>query len=68
MKFDFTKDEYERIVEELMLKDNELKLDKILEMKIKGYSITKMAMQLNVSEPTISNRIAKLKKLIIKIL
>ena len=41
---------------------------KLLEYKIKGYSIIKMAQLLNVSEATVSVMIAKLKKKIKKIL
>ena len=67
-KFDFTKSEYDEIVDKLMLKDHELKYDKILEMKIKGYSITKMSIELNMSERTVNNRINKLKAKIKKIL
>ena len=39
-----------------------------VEMKIKGYSRVKMAMELNVSEPTLDVMIRKLKKKIRKIL
>ena len=63
--FEFTKTEYERICEECMLNDEYRKL---FEMKIKGYSRTKMAMELNVSEPTLDVMIQKLKKKIKKIL
>ena len=41
---------------------------KIFEMKIKGYSITKMSLELNLSESTINRRIKQLKKKIIKVL
>ncbi len=63
--FDLTKDEYEQISEKCML-DDELKL--ILEMKIKNYSIAKMAMQLNLSERAVSRRIRKLKNKIMKVI
>lgn len=63
--FDFTKDEYECIKDKLMLNEE---MAKILEMKIKGCSITQMSMKLNLSERTINNRIDKLKKKIMKIL
>ena len=65
MIFEFTKTEYEHICEECMLNDE---YKKLLEMKIKGYTRTKMAMELNVSEPTLDIMIKKLKKKIIKIL
>ena len=63
--FDFTKTEYENICEELMLSDE---YKKLLEMKIKGYTRTKMALELNISEPTLDVMIKKLKKKIIKII
>ena len=63
--FDFTKSEYEKICEELMLNDE---YKKLLEMKIKGYTRTKMALELKVSEPTLDIMIKKLKKKIMKIL
>ena len=65
MIFEFTKTEYEHICEECMLNDE---YKKLLEMKIKGYTRTKMAMELNVSEPTLDIMIKKLKKKIKKIL
>lgn len=63
--FDFTREEYELIKDKAMLNEE---LSQILEMKIKGYSITKMALELHVSESTISRRIKKLKKKIMRIL
>lgn len=63
--FEFTKQEYLRICDEAMLNEEYCKL---LEMKIKGYTRTKMAMQLGVSEPTLDIMIKKLKKKIRKIL
>lgn len=63
--FDFTKEEYELIKEKAMLDDE---LSQILEMKIKGYSITKMALELHTSERTISRRVKKLKKKIMKVI
>lgn len=63
--FEFTKAEYLRICDEAMLNEEYCKL---LEMKIKGYTRTKMAMQLGVSEPTLDIMIKKLKKKIRKIL
>ena len=65
MKFEFTKSEYEHLKEELMLNDE---LSRILEMKIKGESNTKMASELNISERTLSRRIKTLKKKILKVL
>ena len=57
MKFDFTKTEYLKICEEAMLPEEYCKL---LEMKIKGYTRPKMALELNVSEPTLDIMIKKL--------
>ena len=65
MMFEFTKTEYDKICEECMLNDE---YKKLLEMKIKGYSRPKMAMELNVSEPTLDVMIKKLKKKIMKII
>ena len=63
--FNFSKTEYEYICNEAMLNDE---YKKLLEMEIKDYSRTKMAMQLGVSESTLDVMIAKLKKKIKKIL
>ena len=63
--FEFTKNDFEFLVRECML-DDEYK--KLLEYKIKGYSIVKMAQLLNVSEATISVMVSKLKKKIKKII
>lgn len=63
--FEFTKQEYLKICEEAMLNDEYCRL---LEMKIKGYTRTKMALELGVSEPTLDIMIKKLKKKIKKIL
>lgn len=65
MKFDFTKDEYEYLKDKLMLNEE---LSKILEMKIKNKSIVEMSMELNLSESTISRRVDKLKKKIMRVL
>ena len=63
--FLFTKKDYEYLKEECMLDDE---YSKLLEMKIKGYTRTKMALELGVSEPTLDVMIQKLKKKIKKIL
>lgn len=65
MNFDFTKEEFESISKRAMLNDE---LIKIFEMKIKGYSITKMSMELNMSERTVNRRIKELKKKIYRAL
>lgn len=63
--FELTKTDYEKICEECMLNEE---YSKLLEMKIKGYTRTKMALELNVSESTLDVMIKKLKKKIKKIL
>lgn len=63
--FELTKKDFEYIVEECMLDEEYAKL---LEYKIKGYSIVKMAQLLGVSEPTISVMVKKLKKKIKRII
>jgi orotate phosphoribosyltransferase-like protein len=63
--FEFTKTEYEQICEECMFNEE---YKKLFEMKIKGYTRTKMALELNVSEPALDIMIRKLKKKIKKIL
>ena len=63
--FEFTKTEYDHIVDECMLDDEYAKL---LEYKIKGYSIVKIADLLNCSEAKVSVMIKKLKKKIMKII
>ena len=63
--FEFTKEEFDAICEKAMLNEE---LIKIFEMKIKDYSITKIAMEMSMSESTIKRRIKQLKKKIIKVL
>ena len=63
--FELSKSEYLKICDECMLNEEYCKL---LEIKIKGTTRTKMAMELNVSEPTLDVMIKKLKKKIRKIL
>lgn len=65
MRFDFTRDEYEYLKNKLMLNEE---LSKILEMKIKGYSITKISIELNMSESSVNRRIKQLKKKILKVI
>ena len=63
--FDFTREEYELIKDKAMLNEE---LSQILEMKIKGYSITRISMELHISERTVSRRIRQLKKKIVKVI
>lgn len=65
LKLDFNRYEYEKIKEDLMLNEE---MSKILEMRIKGYSITKMSMELNMSESSINRRVKELKRKIKKII
>ena len=64
-KFDFTKTEYQYIVEECMFNDE---LKEIFELLIKNYSRTQIAMKLNMSERTLDKRIRVIKNKIKKIL
>ena len=57
--FEFNKQDFENIVDKCMLNEE---YQKLLEYKIKGYSITKMSMLLNTSEANISVMVKKLKK------
>lgn len=63
--FDLTKSEYEELKDKLMLNEE---LSIILEMKIKGYSITQISMKLNISERTVNRRVQKLKKKIMRVI
>lgn len=63
--FEFTRQDYNRIVEEAMLDEE---YQKLLEYKIKGYSIVKIADLLGNSTSAISVKIRKLKKKIKKII
>ena len=63
--FEFTKEEFDKIVEKAMLNEE---LTKIFEMKIKDYSIVKIAFELNMSESTVNRRIKELKRKIMKVL
>ena len=65
MKFDFTKQEVEEIKSKIYLSEIQ---EKILEYKLREYSITKMSMLENCSESTINREIKKIKKKIMKII
>lgn len=63
--FEFTRKEYEEIVEKAMLNEE---LAKIFEMKILNYSITKISVEMNMSESAVNRRIKQLKKKIMKVI
>lgn len=63
--FEFTREEFEEICNKAMLNEE---LTKIFEMKIKGYSITKISIEMSLSEPTVNRRIKTLKKKIMKVI
>ena len=63
--FEFNKKDYIKIVEECMLNEDYAKL---LELKIKGYSRTKIALEMKYSVDNIDKMTQKLKKKITKIL
>ena len=65
MFFEFTKKDYDYIVKECMLDEE---YQKLLEYKIKGYSIIKIADLLNCSEARVNRMINKLKKKIMRII
>lgn len=65
MKFDFTKQEINDIKAKIYLSEIQ---EKVLEYKLKGYTITKMALLENCSESTINREIKKIKKKIMKVL
>lgn len=63
--FDFTKEEYEMIIDKCMFNEE---LSKILELKIKGYSIVQIAMKMNMSERTVNRRVKQIKTKIMKVI
>ena len=63
--FEFSKRDYEKICDECML-DDEYK--KLLEYKIKGHSIVKIADELNCSQARVNVMIKKLKNKIRRII
>ena len=64
----YTKKEYDYIIEQCMFKDSKDKLDVILEKKIKGWSNVELSQYLNISEPCLSKRLEKINKKIRKVL
>ena len=65
LKIDLTREEYDKLINKLML--NEFQ-ERILEYRIKEYSITKMAMLEHCSESTINREINKIKNKIKKVI
>lgn len=63
--FDLTKEQYISLIDKLMLNEE---LSKILEMKIKKESNTKIAMTLHLSDRTLARRIKELKRKIDRVL
>ena len=63
--FDFTKEEYEQLIDKCMFNEE---MSKILELRIKGYSRTQISMMLNISERTYDRRIRYIKNKIKKVL
>ena len=59
MKFDFTKQEVEEIKNKIYFSELQ---ERVLEYKLKEYSITKMSLLEHCSESTINREIKKIKK------
>ena len=65
LKIDLTRKEYDKLINKLML--NEFQ-ERILEYRIKEYSITKMSILEHCSESTINREIKKIKNKIKKVI
>ena len=65
LKLEFTKQEVEIIKSKIYLSELQ---ERILDYRLKEYSITKMAMLENVSESTISRELNKVKRKIMRII
>lgn len=65
MFFEFTQEEFEQICQKAMLNDE---LKQIFEMKIKGYSIVHIAIEMHLSERTINRRVKELKRKIKRVI
>ena len=57
-KFDFTKAEVEEIKSKIYLSEDE---EKILDMRLLDYSITKISIEMNMSVRTVNRYISKIK-------
>lgn len=64
-RFDFTRKEVEDIKSKIYFDEDE---DKVFEMKLRNYSITRIALELKISEPTVSRIIRRIKNKIKKVL
>jgi DNA-binding NarL/FixJ family response regulator len=62
-KFDFSYDEYQRFLERCPFSKEEIE---ILNLRRKGYSITQIAIKLNICDRTVSKRINSICKKILK--
>lgn len=62
-KFDFSYDEYQRFLERCPFSEEETK---ILNLRRKGYSITQIAIELNICDRTVSKRINSICNKILK--
>lgn len=65
MKFNFTRQEVQDIKNKIYLSELQ---ERILEYRLKEYSITKMSILENCSESTINREIKKIKKKIMKVI
>lgn len=65
LRFGFTKQEVEEIKNKIYLSEIQ---ERILEYRLREYSLTKMAILENVSERTISRELTKLKKKIRRVI
>lgn len=63
--YDFTKDDYEYLVDKCMLNEE---LADILKLLIKGESRVQIATKMNLSEATLNRRVKKLKDKIKRVL
>lgn len=64
-KFDFTKQEIADIKSKIYLSEDE---DKILDMRLRNYSIIQIAMKMNMSDRTVNRNIKKIKDKIKRVL
>ena len=65
LKLEFTREEVELLKSKIYLSELQ---ERILEYRLKEYSITKMAILENVSESTISRELNKVKRKIMKVI